>query len=90
MADIKALLKMMLAFLNLKGVISQRLLPGLNGKQVLTTEFLPQSAYVTDMIQKGHRLSKMQSKKERMSACRFLTIACTPCTRKGESVRKKP
>ena len=53
MADIKALLKMMLEFLNLKGLISQRLLPGLNGKQVLATEVLPQSAYVTDMIQKG-------------------------------------
>ncbi|TCV90458.1 PilT/PilU family type 4a pilus ATPase [Sulfurirhabdus autotrophica] len=39
--------------LNLKGVISQRLLPGLNGKQVLATEILLQSAYVTDMIQKG-------------------------------------
>ena len=39
--------------LNLKGVISQRLLPGLNSKQVLATEILLQSAYVTDMIQKG-------------------------------------
>lgn len=39
--------------LNLKGVISQRLLPGKNGRQVLATEVLLQSAYVTEMIQKG-------------------------------------
>jgi twitching motility protein PilU len=39
--------------LNLKGVISQRLLPGTNGKQVLATEVMLQSGYVTEMIQKG-------------------------------------
>lgn len=39
--------------LNLKGVISQRLLPGKNGRQVLATEVMLQSAYVTEMIQKG-------------------------------------
>lgn len=39
--------------LNLKGVLSQRLLPGMDGKQVLATEVLLQSAYASDLIQKG-------------------------------------
>jgi twitching motility protein PilU len=39
--------------LNLKGVISQRLLPSLQGGLVLATEVLLQSAYSSDLIQKG-------------------------------------
>lgn len=39
--------------LNLKGVISQRLLEGLHGGQVLATEILLQSAYASSLIQKG-------------------------------------
>lgn len=39
--------------LNLKGVISQRLLPSLEGGLVLATEVLLQSAYSSDLIQKG-------------------------------------
>lgn len=39
--------------LNLKGVISQRLLPGLRGGQVLAMELLLQSAYASSLIQKG-------------------------------------
>lgn len=39
--------------LNLKGVISQRLLPALDDKLVLATEVLLQSAYASDLIQKG-------------------------------------
>jgi len=39
--------------LNLKGVVSQRLLPGLHGGQVLATEILLQSAYASSLIQKG-------------------------------------
>lgn len=39
--------------LNLKGVISQRLLPSQQGSQVLATEILLQSAYTSDLIQKG-------------------------------------
>lgn len=39
--------------LNLKGVVAQRLLPDINGKQALATGILLQSAYVSDLIQKG-------------------------------------
>jgi len=39
--------------LNLKGVISQRLVPALDGKRALATEVLLLSAYVSDLIQKG-------------------------------------
>lgn len=39
--------------LNLKGVVAQRLLPGSNGKQALATGILLQSAYVSELIQKG-------------------------------------
>lgn len=39
--------------LNLKGVISQRLLPSLQGGQALATEILLQSAYSSSLIQKG-------------------------------------
>ncbi|MDO9190102.1 MAG: PilT/PilU family type 4a pilus ATPase, partial [Sulfurimicrobium sp.] len=39
--------------LNLKGVISQRLIPSLEGGLVLATEILLQSAYSADLIQKG-------------------------------------
>lgn len=39
--------------LNLKGVISQRLLPALDGGLVLATEVLLQSAYSSSLIQKG-------------------------------------
>ncbi len=39
--------------LNLKGVISQRLLPGLDGKLALATEVLLGSPHVSDLIQKG-------------------------------------
>lgn len=39
--------------LNLKGVISQRLLPSLQGGQALATEILLQSAYSASLIQKG-------------------------------------
>jgi len=39
--------------LNLKGVVSQRLLTGLHGGQVLATEVLLQSAYSSALIQKG-------------------------------------
>lgn len=39
--------------LNLKGVLSQRLLSGLDGGLVLATEVLLQSAYASDLIQKG-------------------------------------
>jgi twitching motility protein PilU len=39
--------------LNLKGVISQRLLPGINGGLVLATEVMLKSGYVSEMIQKG-------------------------------------
>jgi twitching motility protein PilU len=39
--------------LNLKGVISQRLIPGMEGGLVLATEVLLQSAYSSDLIQKG-------------------------------------
>ncbi len=40
--------------LNLKGVLSQRLIPSLEGGLVLATEVLLQSAYSSDLIQKGH------------------------------------
>ena len=39
--------------LNLKGVVAQRLIPDNNGKQALATGILLQSAYVSDLIQKG-------------------------------------
>lgn len=39
--------------LNLKGVVAQRLLPDTNGKQALATGILLQSAYVSELIQKG-------------------------------------
>jgi len=39
--------------LNLAGVVSQRLLPGLNDRQVLATEVMLQSALVSDLIAKG-------------------------------------
>lgn len=39
--------------LNLKGVLSQRLLPSIQGDLVLATEVLLQSAYSSDLIQKG-------------------------------------
>lgn len=39
--------------LNLKGVVAQRLLPDSNGKQALATGILLQSAYVSELIQKG-------------------------------------
>jgi len=39
--------------LNLKGVISQRLLPSLQGGLALATEVLTQSAYSSSLIQKG-------------------------------------
>lgn len=39
--------------LNLKGVVSQRLLPSMEGGLVLATEILLQSAYASDLIQKG-------------------------------------
>ena len=39
--------------LNLRGVVAQRLLPDINGKQALATGILLQSAYVSDLIQKG-------------------------------------
>ena len=39
--------------LNLQAVISQRLLPGHEGKRVLATELLLHSAYVADLILKG-------------------------------------
>ncbi len=38
---------------NLQGVISQRLLPGLNGERVLAAEVLLRSAYVADLIARG-------------------------------------
>ena len=39
--------------LNLKGVVSQRLVPATDGKQALATEVLLLSPYVSDLIQKG-------------------------------------
>ena len=39
--------------LNLAGVVSQRLLPGLNDRQVLATEVMTQSGLVSDLIAKG-------------------------------------
>jgi twitching motility protein PilU len=39
--------------LNLQGVISQRLLPGLRGARVLAAETMVHTAYVADLIQKG-------------------------------------
>ncbi|MGZ5132742.1 MAG: PilT/PilU family type 4a pilus ATPase [Caldimonas sp.] len=39
--------------LNLQGILSQRLLPGLRGGRVLAAEALLHSAYVADLIQKG-------------------------------------
>ena len=39
--------------LNLKGVVAQRLIPTIDGKQALATGILLQSAYVSDLIQKG-------------------------------------
>jgi len=40
--------------LNLKGVLSQRLIPDMAGKQALATEVMLQSGYVSELIQKGH------------------------------------
>lgn len=40
--------------LNLKGVLSQRLLPAVDGKLVVATEVLLLSSFVSDLIQKGH------------------------------------
>jgi twitching motility protein PilU len=40
--------------LNLKGVLSQRLLPSTDGKLVLATEVMLLSSYISDLIQKGH------------------------------------
>ena len=39
--------------LNLKGVVSQRLLPSLNGGRALATEILLQTSYASSLIQKG-------------------------------------
>lgn len=39
--------------LNLKGVLSQRLIPGIEKQQVLASEILLQSAYASDLIRKG-------------------------------------
>lgn len=39
--------------LNLKGVVSQRLVPALDGKRALATEVLLLSGYVAELIQKG-------------------------------------
>lgn len=39
--------------LNLKGVVSQRLVPATDGKQALATEVMILSAYVSELIQKG-------------------------------------
>jgi twitching motility protein PilU len=39
--------------LNLKGVIAQRLIPGLNNTLLPATEVMLQSAYISDLIQKG-------------------------------------
>lgn len=39
--------------LNLKGVVSQRLVPALGGGQALATEILLQSAYASSLMQKG-------------------------------------
>jgi twitching motility protein PilU len=39
--------------LNLKGVVSQRLLPSLEGGRALATEILLQTSYASSLIQKG-------------------------------------
>lgn len=39
--------------LNLKGVVAQRLVPGVSGKRVPATEVMLLSAYVGELIQKG-------------------------------------
>jgi twitching motility protein PilU len=54
--------------LNLKAVISQRLIPGLSQKLVLATEVLLLSPYISDLIQKG----KIDEIKEVMTRSRDL------------------
>ena len=39
--------------LNLQAIVSQRLLPGIGGARALATEVLLQSAYVSDLIERG-------------------------------------
>jgi twitching motility protein PilU len=40
--------------LNLEGVISQRLVHGMDGKRVLAVEVLRRTAYISEMIREGH------------------------------------
>lgn len=52
--------------LNLAAVVSQRLLPGLNDRQVLATEVMAQSGLVSDLIAKGaiHELKAVMGRSE--------------------------
>ena len=45
--------------LNLKGVISQRLIPGMDHKRVLSVEVLLQTAYISELIERG-RLTEIK------------------------------
>ncbi len=47
--------------LNLRAVIAQRLLPGLNSRRVLATEVLLQSARISDLIERGEVNSLRQA-----------------------------
>ena len=39
--------------LNLRGVVAQRLIEGINGRRVPATEIMLQSPFISDLIQKG-------------------------------------
>lgn len=40
--------------LNLEGVVSQRLIPAIDGKRVLAVEVMRRTAYISEMIREGH------------------------------------
>jgi len=52
--------------LNLEGVVSQRLVQGLDGKRVLAVEVLRRTAYISEMIREGH-LNEMKREMEKGS-----------------------
>ena len=78
--------------LNLKAVVSQRLIPIKEGKgRAAAVEVLLNSPLISDLIFKGEITGiKEIMKKSRNSACRPSTRPCSTCTRKTASPTRTP
>jgi twitching motility protein PilU len=77
--------------LNMHGIVSQRLIPTVDGKRAAAIEILVGTPRATDLIAKG-AVSDLKElmKNLKSKGCRPLTKRCSNSTKRAESQKKKP